>query len=250
MSIDLFLKSKEFSKLLTKGKDQTHLSPEDINDAIPAQIVEADQIDQILLELTKNKIEIKMEETEEDEEGIKFDGTEIIEEALSKEEKAELRSASTDPVKLYLKRMGSVALLTREGEVEIAKEIEEGEKEIILSSLSSSHALKEIVKLKEKIQSQENPNEFVKELVRGLDDESTNAEIKKTGTRIIAVCDQINVLLEDIEKDDGTLKKFNESQREQMDKVAETLADLTFNRKIINSFVEPVKKYFLIQRPI
>jgi len=245
MSIDLFLKSKEFSKLLTKGKDQTHLSPEDINDAIPAQIVEADQIDQILLELTKNKIEIKMEETEEDEEGIKFDGTEIIEEALSKEEKAELRSASTDPVKLYLKRMGSVALLTREGEVEIAKEIEEGEKEIILSSLSSSHALKEIVKLKEKIQSQENPNEFVKELVRGLDDESTNAEIKKTGTRIIAVCDQINVLLEDIEKDDGTLKKFNESQREQMDKVAETLADLTFNRKIINSFVEPVKKYFL-----
>ena len=45
--------------------------------------------------------------------------------------------------------MGSVALLTREGEVEIAKEIEEGEKEIILSSLASSHALKEIVKLKE-----------------------------------------------------------------------------------------------------
>ena len=245
MSIDLFLKSKEFSRLLSKGKDQTHLSPEDINDAIPAQIVEADQIDQVLLVITKNKIEIRMEEVEEDEEGIKFDGTEIIEEALSKEEKAELRSASTDPVKLYLKRMGSVALLTREGEVEIAKEIEEGEKEIILSSLSSSHALKEIIKLKEKIHSQENPSEFIKELVRGLDDESTSAEIKKTGTRIIAVCDQINVLLEDIEKDDGTLKKFNENQRAEMEKISVTLADLTFNRKIINSFVEPVKKYYL-----
>ncbi len=245
MSIDLFLKSKEFTKLLSKGKDQTHLSPEEINDAIPAHIIEPDQIDTILLELTKEKIEIKVEEVEEDEEGIKFDGTEIIEEALSKEEKAELRSASTDPVKLYLKRMGSVALLTREGEVEIAKEIEEGEKEIILSSLSSSHALKEIIKLKERILSQENPNEFVKELVRGLDDESTNAEVKKTSTRIIAVCDQINVLLEDIEKDDGTLKKFNENQKAEMEKVAETLADLTFNRKIINSFVEPVKKYFL-----
>ena len=245
MSIDLFLKSKEFTKLLSKGKDQTHLSPEEINDAIPAHIIEPDQIDTILLELTKEKIEIKVEEVEEDEEGIKFDGTEIIEEALSKEEKAELRSASTDPVKLYLKRMGSVALLTREGEVEIAKEIEEGEKEIILSSLSSSHALKEIIKLKEKILGQENPNEFVKELVRGLDDESTNAEVKKTSTRIIAVCDQINVLLEDIEKDDGTLKKFNENQKAEMEKVAETLADLTFNRKIINSFVEPVKKYFL-----
>ncbi len=245
MSIDLFLKSKEFSKLITKGKDQTHLSPEDINDAIPAHIVEPDQIDNILLELTKQKIDIRLEEVEEDEEGIKFDGTEIIEEALSKEEKAELRSASTDPVKLYLKRMGSVALLTREGEVVIAKEIEEGEKEIILSSLSSSHALKEIVKLKDKIVSQENPNEFVKELVRGLDDESTNSEIKKTGNKILAVCDQINILLEDIEKDDGTLKKFNDDQKDEMTKISETLADLTFNRKIINSFVEPVKKYYL-----
>ena len=245
MSIDLFLKSKDFSKLLSKGKDQTYLSPEEINDAIPAHIIEPDQIDQILLELAKQKIDIKIEEVEEDEEGIKFDGTEIIEEALSKEEKAELRSASTDPVKLYLKRMGSVALLTREGEVEIAKEIEEGEKEIILSSLSSSHALKEIIKLKEKILGQENPNEFIKELVRGLDDESTNSEIKKTGNKILAVCEQINILLEDIEKDDGTLKKFNEKQKEEMDKVSITLADLTFNRKIINSFVEPVKKYFL-----
>ena len=79
--------------------------------------------------------------------------------------------------------MGSVALLTREGEVEIAKEIEEGEKEIILSSLSSSHALKEIIKLKDKIASQENPNEFIKELVRGLDDESTAAEIKRQGQK-------------------------------------------------------------------
>ena len=52
-------------------------------------------------------------------------------------------------------------------------------------------------------------------------------------------------LLEDIEKDDGTLKKFNDHQKQEMDQISEVLADLTFNRKIINSFVEPVKKYFL-----
>ena len=60
-----------------------------------------------------------------------------------------------------------------------------------------------------------------------------------------AVCDQINVLLNEIEKDDGTLKKFNENQKSEMDKISEVLANLTFNRKIINSFVEPVKKYYL-----
>ena len=159
MSIETFIKSKEVVKLIQKGKDQTYLSPDEINDVLPASIIAAEEIDKLMAEIIKNQIDIKFEEEEEEEEGIKFDGTEIIEEALSKEEKAELRSASTDPVKLYLKRMGSVALLTREGEVEIAKEIEEGEKEIILSSLASSHALKEIVKLKEKVESQENQNE-------------------------------------------------------------------------------------------
>ncbi|MAW06944.1 MAG: RNA polymerase sigma factor RpoD [Halobacteriovoraceae bacterium] len=245
MNIDTFIKSKEVLKLIQKGKDQTYLSPDEINDVLPASIISPSEIDKLMAEIIKNQIEVKFEEVEEEEEGIKFDGTEIIEEALSKEEKAELRSASTDPVKLYLKRMGSVALLTREGEVEIAKEIEEGEKEIILSSLSSSHALKEIVKLKEKVEVQENQNEYIKDLVRGLDDESSNSDIKKTGIRIFEVCDRLKSLLSQIEAEDGTLKKFSSEQTEEMTQISHVLADLTFNRKIINSFVEPVKKYYL-----
>ncbi|MGZ3855954.1 MAG: RNA polymerase sigma factor RpoD [Bacteriovorax sp.] len=141
--------------------------------------------------------------------------------------------------------MGSVALLTREGEVVIAKEIEEGEREIILSALSSTHALKEVVKLREKIESQENPQEFVKELVRGLDDESTPQDIKKTKDRIYAVIDQIAIILQETEKADGTLKALDASQKKLMDEISAELADLTFNRKIINSFVEPVKKYYM-----
>jgi RNA polymerase primary sigma factor len=246
MSIaNAFLNSKAFSKLLIKGKDQTYLTPEEINDAIPANIVEPEAIDEVMLALQDARIEISKEVEEEEDDGIRLDGTEIIEETLSKEEKAELRSASTDPVKLYLKRMGSVALLTREGEVVIAKEIEEGEREIVLSCLSSTHALKEVTKLKEKIKSQENPNEYVKELVRGLDDESSNADIKKYEVRIYEVCDRIEKMLEDCEKDDGTLKKLSKDQQDEMKKIGEVLADLTFNRKIINSFVEPVKRYYL-----
>jgi RNA polymerase primary sigma factor len=246
-AVQTFLNSKEFNRLLMKGKDQSTLTAEEINDAIPASIILASDIDEILSRFQELKIEIMDSATEEDEDeaGIRLDGTEIIEEALSREEKAELRSASTDPVKLYLKRMGSVALLTREGEVVIAKEIEEGEREIILSALSSTHALKEVGKLKEKIESQENPQEFVKELVRGLDDESTPQDIKKTKDRIYVVIDQIQAILIEIEKADGTLKTLNADQKKQMDVISEELADLTFNRKIINSFVEPVKKYYL-----
>ncbi|MDD0852573.1 RNA polymerase sigma factor RpoD [Halobacteriovorax sp. GB3] len=127
----------------------------------------------------------------------------------------------------------------------MAKEIEEGEREIILSSLKSTHALKEIVKLVEKIETSDNPNEFVKELVRGLDDESSQADIKKTKDEIFDVCKKIETLLKECEQEDGTLSRFDASQQKKMNSISDTLADLTFNRKIINSFVEPVKKYYL-----
>ncbi|MBT7610250.1 MAG: RNA polymerase sigma factor RpoD [Bacteriovoracaceae bacterium] len=241
----VFINSKNFSKLLVKGKDQNYLTAEEINDAIPASLVDVASLDEIMNKIFEAKIDLQEGNVDEEDEGIRLDGTEIIEETLSKEEKAELKSASTDPVKLYLKRMGSVALLTREGEVVIAKEIEEGEREIVLSSLSSSHALEEIVKLQEKIVGQENQNEFTKDLVRGLDDESSQNDIKKMKERIFAVCDKIALLINEIKGEDGTLKKLTEPQKKQADELGLFLADLTFNRKIINSFTEPVKKYYL-----
>lgn len=240
-----FLKSKEFSRLLDKGRDATYLTPEEINDAIPASIIDPLELDNIMLAISEAQVEVHEETFDEDEDGIKLDGSEAIEETLSREERAELRSASTDPVKLYLKRMGSVALLTREGEVVIAKEIEDGEREIILSSLKSAHALEEIIKLKEKILSLEDYTEFVRDLVRGLDEESPQKEVDKVKDRIFATCDRVEKLLKEIIDEDGTLKKMTSDQQKEMTSVSLELADLTFNRKIINSFVEPVKKYYL-----
>ncbi len=243
-AVTSFFKSKVFEKLLLKGKDQQTLSYEEINDAIPAEVVEIKDVDLILSKLDENRIAIKADE-QDDEEAEKMSAVEFIEETLSAEDEQELRSSSSDPVKLYLKKMGSVALLTGEGEVRIAKQIEEGEKEIILSCLSSSHALREIIRLKEKILQAENQNEFVKQLVRGLDDESTVDQIHKTRDKIFHTVDELKTLFDDITKDDGTLAKMSAKQKKQFEKVGDSLVELTFNRKIINSFVEPVKSYFL-----
>ncbi len=244
--LNAFLNSKGFSKLVLKGKDQEYLSPENINDSIPANIVDPESIDAILQRIMEARIPIQLPETAEDEEGIKLDGTEIIGESLSKDEEAELKSTtSTDPVKLYLKKMGSVALLTREGEVVIAKEIEEGEQEIVYSCLNSVHALKEILKLKDKIENSENQNETIKELVRGLDDESSQADITKTHTQIVSTVNKLAKLLEETLDEDDSLKKFDSAQETIFKEVADELVVLTFNRKIINSFVEPVKNYYI-----
>ncbi len=244
--VDSLLSSKAFEKLIGKGKEQNFLTPDEINDAIPANIVDAPTIDAIMVRLKTYAIPVAIESEEDEEEaGIKLDGTEIIEETLSKEERAELKSSSTDPVKLYLKRMGSVPLMTREGEVVIAKEIEEGEREIITSALNSTHALKEIIKLKEKIETAENQVEYVKDLVRGLDDESPLPDIEKVKVEILKVVEEIAAILKETEKEDGTMMKFNPAQKKKFAEISVTMTDLTFNRKIINSFVEPVKKYYL-----
>ncbi len=241
-----FLNSKELTKLITKGKDQGFLTPEEINDAIPASIIDTQSIDTILQKIIDDRIDIQLHDYElDEEEGIKLDGTEIIEEALTGEDKEELRSASTDPVKLYLKKMGSVALLTREGEVKIAKEIEKGEREIIQSALSSVHALSEIVKLKERIETAENQMEYVRDLVRGLDEESPVEQVKELKDKIYLIVDEIKLLVDELSNEDGTFQRYNEVQKKKLEKISNTLIDLTFNRKVINSFVEPVKNYYL-----
>ncbi len=238
-----FLNSKEFSRLLMKGKDQQYLTPEEINDAIPASIVDVQSLDMIMEKIDEARIIVRAPETDE-EEAEKVQ-PEVVEDPLAAAEEEELRTSSSDPVKLYLKKMGSVALLTREGEVKIAKEIEEGEKEIVTSCLKSKHALEEIIKLKQRVQQAEEQNEFTKDLVRGLDDESPEKDIIEVRERIYKVVDHVRDLLGVIVNEDGTLKKFTADEDAIMTKVGNELVDLTFNRKIINSFTEPVKSYYL-----
>lgn len=238
-----FLNSREFSRLIMKGKDQQYLTPEEINDAIPANVVDPASIDEIMDKIEEARILVKSPELEEEE--TEKASTEVAEDPMTHDEEAELRASSSDPVKLYLKKMGSVALLTREGEVKIAKEIEEGEKEIVTSCLKSKHALEEILKMKNKIVQAEEQNEYVKDLVRGLDDESPEKDIHDTRERIYAVVEHVRDLLAKIVNEDGTLKKMEEVEQALMNKVSSELVDLTFNRKIINSFTEPVKSYYL-----
>jgi len=243
VQLEKFFVSRDFNKLLLKGQEQSYLTPEQINDCIPADIVAPAELDIILVKIEAARITIQFEGLDEEHEGQSQ--TDLIEETLQAAEKKELKTSSTDPVKLYLKKMGSVALLTREGEVVIAKEIEEGEKEIVQSSLSSAHAIQEIVKLKEKILGAEDEVQYVKDLVRGLDDESTKGQIEKTKKTIVNLCETLEGMSSEIINEDGTLNKLNKTQKAKLEELKEKLVALTFNRKIINSFTDPVKSYYL-----
>jgi RNA polymerase primary sigma factor len=141
----------EVKKLISLGKEKGFLTYDELNSTLPAEVVSSEQFGSIMTMFGEMDIEIvdapegerirKARDTEEaSEEGEEADveaGAGAGEEN-EKDEKDEKEidltpgalSRTDDPVRLYLKEMGSVALLSREGEIEIAKRIEEGKKDI------------------------------------------------------------------------------------------------------------------------
>jgi RNA polymerase primary sigma factor len=143
----------EVKALMERGREKGFLTYDEVNDALPSDIG-SDQIDDVMSMFGEHDIEVvdgaekKMKLPDKPPEPeAKAEAAEEREE----EEEDPGYGKSNDPVRMYLRKMGSVSLLTREGEVEIAKRIEEGEKEILAAVLSSSIAIREILELGEKL---------------------------------------------------------------------------------------------------
>jgi RNA polymerase primary sigma factor len=120
-AIELQSRIRELIKL---AKEQGYLTFDDLNEALPEGITDADELDLILTRLRRLEIDI-IEASEVDR---YKDGKKDTEEELEEEERTEAKvDILDDPVRMYLKQMGQVPLLTREQEVEISKRIEEAE---------------------------------------------------------------------------------------------------------------------------
>src|SRR6185503_14850230 len=97
-------------------------------------------------------------------------------------------SKTNDPVRMYLRKMGSVSLLTREGEVEIAKRIEEGERRVLQVVLNSSIAVEEILELGNKLKQQKIR---VKEVIRDVDEEDAEFDEEWHTERVVKIIDKV-----------------------------------------------------------
>jgi RNA polymerase primary sigma factor len=141
----------EVKKLISMGKEKGFLTYDELNSTLPAEVVSSEQFGSIMTMFGEMDIEIvdapegerirkarDSEDSNEDAEDAEVEASAGAGEENEKEEKEEKEidltpgalSRTDDPVRLYLKEMGSVALLSREGEIEIAKRIEEGKKDI------------------------------------------------------------------------------------------------------------------------
>ncbi|WP_299979630.1 RNA polymerase sigma factor RpoD [uncultured Pseudoteredinibacter sp.] len=136
MSDNAQQQQSRIKELIARGKEQGYLTYAEVNDHLPEDISDPDQVEDIIQMI--NDMGIKVYETAPDaDEILMTDGDSSADEIAAAEAAAALAAVeteagrTTDPVRMYMREMGTVELLTREGEISIAKRIEEGVRELM-----------------------------------------------------------------------------------------------------------------------
>src|SRR5262245_54557782 len=149
--------------LIKLGKERGFLTYSEINDHLPDDLVDAEQIEAIISTFGDMGIQVYDQAPDQETLLIASDAPPVAQPDDDVEEQAEAALSTvdsefgrtTDPVRMYMREMGSVELLTREGEIEIAKRIEEGLRHMILAISACPTTVHEILDLADKVEKDE-----------------------------------------------------------------------------------------------
>jgi len=232
-------KMKEVEQLISMEGEKGFLSFDE-NEIPPNDIVSSDQIDDVLMMFDEMDIDVV-----EDLQGLKVEEEKALEKEEEEDElEVETFGRATDPVRMYLREMGSVSLLTREGEVEIAKKIESGKREVLGVVLNCPMAVKEIISLGNalkggKIEIQEVTNE--------IDEEETSPEEEQIQKRkILEIIEKIRRVDEGLrrfqKKKGGSRSKIQEQMKKRQVEILECFKQMNLRDSQINKIVQKMKQ--------
>ena len=146
--------------LIEKGREQGYLTYADVNDHLPDDISDPDQVDEIIGMI--NDLGLQVHETAPDADTLMLSESSDDQDDIALEQAAEALAAvenetgrTTDPVRMYMREMGTVDLLTREGEIEIAKRIEEGMRDLLDASVHYPGIVEHIIDFYELVKSED-----------------------------------------------------------------------------------------------
>ncbi len=246
---------KEVQVLLERGRMQGHLTYDELNEALPPDMVTSDQIDDLMVWLKSEDIDV-------------VDGAPEGQSRTSETPVAATRNAprrpstipppaednyaqkSNDPVRMYLRKMGSVSLLTREGEVEIAKRIEDGEGKIFEVILNSRVGVSEILEIGENLRK---GKLRIKDVVRDLDKEE-EVDFEAAKARALKLFDKVKRIESTMTKvrsefdgkrrvSDRSKKQYSAQLDKHLDERVALLRDLNLTKKQVDRVVARIKNY-------
>ncbi|MBU1150262.1 MAG: RNA polymerase sigma factor RpoD [Proteobacteria bacterium] len=244
------IESDEFKKLITLGEEKGFLTYDDVNDLLPSDVVSSDQIDDIIMLFGEKNIDIidsdkreklVVKKEPEDQVDHKSEGLISLLPAVGK---------TGDPVKMYLREMGMVSLLSREGEVEIAKKIEAGAKESMEAVFSVASSIKGVVNIGAQMK---NETLRVKNVVENLEDEDGVVEEDMHRERVIKLIDKVAAL----ESKNALIKRklnakrlgaderqtLKEAQEKNILNIIKLCRKVRFSRKQIDRMVVNLRVY-------
>jgi RNA polymerase primary sigma factor len=229
--------------LIDKGKKQGQLTYDEINDMLPDQVVSSGEIDEILLILGDHDIDVvdtlKLN---------KIGGESAEEEDKDKEFAPSRVERADDPVRMYLREMGRVRLLTKDQEVRIAKNIESAENILRETIIRAPYALREIIPALQKIVKN-------KTSIESLTQEDDERKLRKLEARLAKILDflhkseaSIRRLEKSIQRPrlvDATKKRIRSEINAERAKQAAALRELDVKSKEINRITERIKNLLI-----
>jgi RNA polymerase primary sigma factor len=239
---------KEVQKLIDLGKEKGFLTYDELNDFLPSEIIASDRIDDVLMMFGEMDIEVvdaskKMklkQDAQPDEEARETTGTET-------KATESLLGKTNDPIRMYLREMGTVSLLTREGEVEIAKRIEKGEQEVMDAILRCPITIKETIGMGAKLS---RCKMKIRDITRDIDEEDGCLEeeeefhtqrILKIIEEIKKLSDQNEQLKKKLKRKDlaaSTLSRARSKLRNNEKAIFEKLGAVNLKRKQIDRIID------------
>ena len=231
----------EVRQLIEIGKEKGYLLYDEVNELLPAEITTSDALGELFTAFGNAGIEVvdseqtyrKQKLLDRRSEGADDIGLDLTPSAIDK---------TNDPLRMYLRQLGRGPLLTREGEVEIAKRIERGKLSIIKAISRTPTIAKAVVRMGEQLTS---GDRTIRELVIFRDDEVTDERIERLAGDVIAQIETIRKARLDVvrrEKKVGTIPK-REKTRYRRNYRNSLRAQVTLSRLIRGiDFTEPVKR--------
>ena len=172
--------------LVTRGKEQGYLTYAEVNDHLPEDIVDSDQIEDIIQMINDMGIQVVEEAPDADDLMLNENSSDTDEDAA--EAAAQVLSSveseigrTTDPVRMYMREMGTVELLTREGEIDIAKRIEDGINQVQCSVAEYPEAITYLLEQYDRVEAGE---ARLSDMITGFVDPNAEEEIAPTATHV------------------------------------------------------------------
>ncbi len=206
----------QLKQLVIKGKEQGYLTYAEVNDHLPAEIVDSEQVEDIIQMI--NDMGIRVVETAPDADDLALnDDDTITDEDAAEAAAAALSSVeneigrTTDPVRMYMREMGTVELLTREGEIDIAKRIEDGINQVQNSVAEYPGTIPYILEQFDKVQAEELR---LTDLITGFVDPDADETAAPTATHIGSELAESDLEDEDAEEKDEEESEDDEEEEE------------------------------------